>query len=520
MADACELRVLDLRVPMRDGVHLAADVTFVDDGQPRPALLVRTPYGRTGVRAAHDPVANARGGWAVVLQDVRGRFDSEGEFRPFAQEIGDGFDTIAWCAEQPWCDGRVAMTGMSYNGATQWLAAIARPPALKAIAPSVIGPDFLDDFASTGGACCQSFLSSWALGLAASGQDAEAAAAALELFPQWPALLTTEPGHAAIADVLPDYAQWVPRQADYWSQVDVAAQLPELDLPVWRLAGWYDLFCEGTLDGYVRMADHATTPQRLIVGPWTHAAMHVPTTPEVDFGLAATGAHLAVEVDAFLKAGLEGGSARGGITVFVMGENSWRDLDSWPPPCTTKSLHLTENDVLSTTAPRDGQQVWRHDPADPVPTRGGRTLHFGLPMAGPLDQRPIEGRPDVQVWTSGELTDDVTVIGMITAELDVSSTSRTYDLVVKVCDVQPDGRSLNIVDSVARTTAPVGERRTVEVRVGSTAVRFRRGHRIRVLVASSDFPQFDLLPAGEQTLFLGSSRLMLPVLDPEESDHA
>lgn len=521
MADVPELRVLDVRVPMRDGVQLATDVTVVDDGEPRPALLVRTPYSRAGIRAAHDPVAQARNGWAVVLQDVRGRFDSEGSFSPFVQEVEDGFDTVSWCAEQPWCDGSVAMTGMSYNGATQWLAALARPPALKAIAPSVIGPDFLDDFAYTGGAFCQGFLSTWAIALAASGQDPDAAAKALELFTQWPRLLHGDSGRKALAEVLPDYAAWVPRQEEYWDPVDVGAQLPELGLPAWRLAGWYDLFCEGTLKGYVSMAHHVQAPQRLIVGPWTHAGMHVQATAEVDFGMSATGASLAAEVDGFLRAGVEGKRALSGVTVFVMGENAWRDLVDWPPPSTPLVLHLGAEGALTTSPPPGGELRWQHDPDEPVPTRGGRTLQAGLPLAGPVDQRPVEARADVQVWTSDELEHDVTVIGLIRAQLQVASSCETHDLVVKVCDVLPDGRSLNVVDSIQRTKGTAGEPHTVGVDVGSTAMRFGRGHRIRVLVASSDFPQFDLSPRAEHTLLLGASTITLPVADPgDDPAHA
>ena len=505
---------------MRDGVRLATDVVVPDDDVRRPALLVRSPYSRAGIRAAHDPVASARAGWAVVLQDVRGRFDSEGTFSPFTQEVEDGFDTVAWCAEQPWCDGRVAMTGMSYNGATQWLAALGRPPALKAIAPSVIGPDFLDDFAYTGGAFCQGFLSTWAIMLAASGPDPVAAAKALELYPQWPDLLVRDSGRKALAEVLPDYGRWVPRQPDHWAAADVGSQLAELDLPVWRLAGWYDLFCEGTLSGYARMADHTQAPQRLIVGPWTHTGMHVQATSEVDFGMLAGGAHLAGEVDAFLRAGLDGAPARSGVTVFVMGENSWRDLPSWPPPSTPFELHLAADGQLSQSPASGGELTWWHDPDDPVPTRGGRTLQAGLPMPGPVDQRPVEARSDVLVWTSDELTEDVTVIGTVTARLDLTSSSDTFDVIVKLCDVQPDGRSLNIVDSISRTTGPAGVRRTVDVQVGSTAMRFRRGHRIRVLIASSDFPQFDLLPRSEQTLFLDRATATLPRTDIGDLDHA
>ena len=514
MADSLALRVLDVRVPMRDGIGLAADVTLVDDGTPRPVLLVRTPYSRASVRAAHDPVALARSGWAVVLQDVRGRIDSDGEFQPFHQEVEDGYDTIAWCAEQSWSDGRVAMTGMSYNGVTQWLAALAGHPALKAISPSIIGPGLLDGFAFDGGAFCQGFLSTWAISLAASGKDPAAAAAAFDLLPQWPQLLQEESGRSAIADVFPDYARWVPRQEAYWTPVDVARALPDLDLPVWRLAGWYDVFCEATLDGYARMADRATSPQRLVVGPWSHAAMQVQVTPEIDFGPAAPGAHLAAELDTFLTSAVAGtdGCATG-ITVFVMGENAWRDLPAWPPPSTPLTMHLSTGDALTETASAETPASWRHDASDPVPTRGGRTLQFGLPIAGPLDQRPIEQRPDVLTWTSAELDEDLTVIGVLNARLDVSSSQPGFDLVVKVCDVHPDGRSLNVVDAIHRTAAPVGERQTVEVRVGSTAMRFRRGHRIRVLLASSDFPQYAPLASGQQTLWLGASTLTLPVVD-------
>ena len=520
MTGTFALRVLDERVPMRDGAELAADVTIVDDGAPRPVLLVRTPYARASLRATHDPVAMARSGWAVVLQDVRGRCDSDGDFRPFHQEVADGYDTISWCAEQPWSDGRVVMTGLSYNGATQWLAALAGHPALKAISPSVIGPDLLDGFAYNGGAFCQGFLSTWAMSLAASGKDAADATAAMDLLPQWPQVLQEQSGRARIGDVFADYARWVPRQEEYWTAVDVRRALPDLDLPVWRMAGWYDIFCEATIDGYARMADRAGAPQRLVVGPWSHAAMQTQMTPEVDFGPAAVGAHLAAELDTFLKSAVAGTDGPSGVTVFVMGENAWRDLPSWPPPATSRTLHLSRDGVLTDSAPVAGVQSWEHDAADPVPTRGGRTLQFGLPVAGPLDQAPIEQRPDVLIWTSDELDEDLTVIGVVTARLEMSSTQPSFDLVVKLCDVQPDGRSLNVVDAVHRTAAPAGERLAVDVRVGSTAMRFGRGHRIRLLVASSDFPQYAPLPSAQQTLWLGASTLTLPLAESENDSRA
>lgn len=516
MTDA-RLLVTDERVAMRDGVRLATDVVRVDDEQPRPVLLVRTPYSRPAVWQAHDPVGFVRRGWAVVLQDVRGRGQSEGVFRPFHQEIDDGHDTVQWCAEQPWSDGRVAMTGMSYNGATQWLAALGRPPALKAISPSVIGADFLAEFAYDGGAFHQGFMSAWALALAATGQDPEAAGKAVELSRQWPALLAGDSGRKPISEVLPDYAEWVPRRTDYWAPVNVAARMAELDLPVWRLAGWFDLFCEGTIAAYVDCVRTMSSSQRLIIGPWTHARMHEQATPEVDFGLDAMGVALAAEMEEFLRTGVNGTPGKGGVTVFVMGENTWRDLPCWPPPAQNEVLRLGPGGQLTASDVDPGAVTLRHDPADPVPTRGGRTLQGGLPMAGPVDQRPNEARDDVLVWTSEELTDDVTVVGTITAELEVDSTASTYDVIVKVCDVHADGRSLGIVDGVRRVSGRAGQLTRVGVRVGSTAVTFLRGHRIRVTIASSDWPRLDVLDGADHVLRLGGSAITFPVIETEDA---
>lgn len=517
MSDNPTLRVVDARVPMRDGVRLATDIVIADAAEPRPVLLVRTPYGRASVWAAHDPTGFARRGWAVVVQDVRGRGQSEGAFRPFFQEIDDGADTIAWCAEQTWSDGRVVMTGFSYNGATQWLAALAHPPALKAISPSVIPTDFLDEFAYEGGAFQQGFLSSWAIGLASSSTDAVVASRSLELVPAWPSLLAEGAGREMIGAAFPDYLRWVPRDEDYWRAVDVAGQLAEVDLPVWRLAGWYDIFCEGTLRSYSEMSarspsDYARRSQRLIVGPWVHAGMHQTATPEMEFGADAHGLALAAELEDFLRASLDGAPTVSGVTVFVMGENAWRELPSWPPPSNPWALYPQPDGRLGNKPALENRISLHHDPNAPVPTRGGRTLQGGLPVAGPVDQRLVEQRPDVLVWTSEPLEQQVTVIGLVTAQLEVVSDAPGFDLVVKLCDVHPDGRSMNVVDSIQRTRGEPGQRHVVEVQVGSTAMTFMPGHRIRLDVACSNFPRFDLLPASEQTLQLGGSFVVLPVV--------
>lgn len=524
-------------MPLRDGVLLACDVVRPDDVARHPVLLVRTPYSRAGLREYYDPINWARHGWAVVFQDVRGRFDSEGSFRPFHQEVADGVDTVAWCAAQPWSTGRVAMAGPSYNGATQWLAAIGQPPALGAIAPAVTGTDFRDTFFYEGGVLRNAFPVSWAAMLAASRPGIRKAEARplVRLADDWPAVLRGGPGRDLVAAAFPDLDRWSAYDDDaYWGPIDASRAYRKLDLPAWHLAGWYDIFCEGTLAAYAGMSayartDYARRSQRLVVGPWTHAGLYVPNTAEVDFGLAANGLAegLPDEMRAFLSAALDRRETKSGARVFVMGRNKWLDLLSWPPPSTPAELHLTSA-TRANGLDGDGRLVWdgpvscgegsyRHDPADPVANRGGRSLSPVLPLAGPMDQRPVEQRDDILVYTTDPLRRDVTVVGTITASIAFTSTAERADVMVKVCDVHPDGRAINVVDGARRIDLTPGRVRSVDVRVGSTAMTFQRGHRIRVEVASSNFPHLSLLePAAVQTVRYGGRRpstITLPVLD-------
>ncbi len=517
----------DCRVPLRDGVQLACDVVRPDDDARHPVLLVRTPYSRAGVREYFDPIKWARDGWVVVAQDVRGRYDSDGVFAPFHQEVADGADTVAWCAAQPWSTGRVAMAGPSYNGATQWLAAMGQPDALGAIAPAATAANFRDGFFYEGGVPHNAFPVSWATMLAASrpGIGKAEMKRLVRLAHDWPAVLRGGAVRQPVSAALPDLDRWAAYDDDtYWRPIDVSRAYRRLDLPAWHLAGWYDIFCEGTLESYVGMSAHAATDyarrnQRLVVGPWTHMALYVAATAEVDFGLAANGLAegLPDQMRAFLAAALDRQETLSGVRVFVMGRNSWLDLETWPPPSTPTVLHLSSshgaNGIggdghLGWEPPeRSGHDSYRHDPADPVPNRGGRTLSPVLPLAGPMDQRPVESRDDVLVYTTDPLPRALTVIGTITASIVFASSADHADVMVKVCDVHPDGRTLNVVDGATRVELTPGRARSVGVRVGSTAMTFKKGHRIRVEIASSNFPHLGLLPdAATQTVRHGGRR--------------
>lgn len=506
-----EVRVEEVAMPLPDGTRLGTDVFVPGDGERHPVLLARTPYDRFTLRAGHDPVALARRGWAVVLQDVRGRFGSEGTFDPMRQEADDGAAAVEWCARQPWSNGAVAMASGSYNGYVQWAAAFRRPKALKAIAPSVTTPFSADSWFREGGAFRIGVWTIWSLALASGGNHGTRASErrAARNLERWRELVGPPADVDEISTSLAGFRDWY-RDRDVFAGVEPKSTLAPVDLPVFHVSGWYDLFCEGSLDAYAAMARRARSPQRLIVGPWSHATMFLRLVGEVDFGPRAMLLGVAAEQEAFLRAAVDGGEPKGGVTVFVMGRNDWLDLEAWPPPADELELFLgADGRLLDERGPR-GADSYVHDPADPVPTHGGRHLHWGLPPSGALDQRAIEARDDVLVYTGARLRRDLTVVGRVRAKLRVASTAEQTDFTVKLVDVHPDGTAINVTDSIRRVELTPGRAKTIEVSAGSTAMTFRRGHRIRVEIASANFPQFDCLGAAQQTVHHGSS-LLLPV---------
>lgn len=499
--------VLDQRVPMRDGARLAADVVLPQDAGPLPVLLIRSPYSRGAMRLVHDVVGLARGGWAVVVQDVRGRFDSAGSFTPFACEIEDGYDSVDWCTRQPWSDGRVAMTGWSYVGATQWLAALGGHPALKAINPVIGAGDIADAMTTEGGAFLIGLVQPWVLGLAASDPTLSQSERerAGQLGASWADVVRLPPAHDPVAELVPSYAAW--RRGERPAGPTITGCYDQLGVAAFQIAGWYDVFCESALRHHAAMTlGEGRPPQRLVVGPWSHSNGFSNVHPEMDFGGAANGGYAGIHATAvhWLRKVLDGESVPRGISLFVMGEG-WREVDSWPPPATTLALHLSSGPGSARSSAGDGAlrpepgpagaDVFHHDPQDPVPTRGGRVLGPFLPLPGPVDQRPLEQREDVLVFSGAPLEQPLTVVGPVLARLRVASSGRSMDVAVKLCDVEPGGRSINIVDSVRRVDVEPGVPVDVEVDVGSTAWRFAPGHRIRLHISGSNFPRFDVNPA-------------------------
>lgn len=531
----------NLQVPMRDGVQLATDVYRPAADGPYPTIVSRLPYDKELpiINFSFDTLRAARAGYAVVVQDTRGRYQSEGTFTPFADEAADGADTIAWAAAQPWSTGEVGMVGGSYFGATQWLAATQAPPALRAIAPFVTTDQYYESWAYQGGAFQLGFNLHWCLFSLGLGEllrqvgtgsaEAERLAELVEAIDDNDALyrrlpLTDVPELDGLADY---YREWLahPTYDGFWRATAPRESWDRITVPALNMGGWYDLFLKGTIANYVGMkerggSEQARALQRLVIGPWAHGPL-AGWYPERGFGfLSGTDAHDITGMQLRWFDQLLRGEGRGlendkPVQVFVMGTDEWREEDDWPLPGTEYVDWFLSSDGRANTAAGDGRlspdspvdspdDVYLYDPRDPVPTVGGATFLPGLfagVNAGPRDQREVERRADVLSYTSAPLTEPLTVIGPVELVLHASSSARDTDFTAKLVDVAPDGTAHNLADGILRARhryslsepSPLEPGRVYELRIDlvATANVFATGHRIRLDVSSSNFPRFD-----------------------------
>jgi putative CocE/NonD family hydrolase len=522
---------------MRDGVELATDVHRPDDGERHPVLLERTPYDRGYVPIAGlDTLSLIEAGYVIVTQDCRGRFGSEGVFTPFVDEAADGVDAIAWCAAQPWSNGRVGMIGGSYVGATQWLPAGQRPPALGAIAPYVTASDYHEGWVYQGGAFQLGFSLRWSLeSLAlpklvsreAAGEPVTADIAELRrALRDIRALYRTRPLRGIpLMRHAPWYDEWLahPARDAFWQRLAPQEHYGTTAVPALNIAGWYDIFADGTYRNFQGMrADGATEAarqgQRLIVGPWSHSVDNGIFAERHYGSLAGLGAEDPTTTHRrFFDRWLRDikGDEESPVRLFVMGTDAWREEPTWPPADAEVRAWYLRGDGRANTARGDGRlasdpprtedpDVFLYDPRDPVPTMGGATLNQSGTLgwnSGPWDQRPLEGRADVLVYTSAPLEQPLTVIGTVEAVLHVSSSAVDTDFTAKLVDVHPSGRAEILADGILRMRyrhslaepEPLEPGHVEEIRilVGGTANVFRAGHRIRLDVSSSNFPRFD-----------------------------
>jgi putative CocE/NonD family hydrolase len=512
-------------IAMRDGVTLQADIYRPQADGRFPVLLERTPYNKYS--NIETGLAGAARGYVVVLEDVRGRNASGGDWYPFKYESADGYDSVEWCARQPYSNGKVAMIGGSYVGATQMFAAIAAPPHLVGIYPTVTASDMHEHWAYQGGAFMQLLSQAWNSALAVNVIERRMAASAAPIhwdFKRPPGLYPViDPGTSAGAAAA--YFDWIahPTYSDYWKQWSFAAHYGQVRVPAIHLAGWYDLFQDGSLQNYQGLKRFAATAdarrgQRLVIIPGGHAGFGR-KIGEVDFGpdsvvdLDGIGYHW---FDRLMK-GIDTGIDREKpVRIFVMGRNIWRDEDDWPLARAQATRFYLHSGGAANTSSGDGglsgnpaasepPDTFVYDPENPVPTHGGAVL--GDPVdypPGPLDQRTIEARPDVLVYSTAPFPKDTEVTGKVRLEIYVSSSAVDTDFTGKLVDVAPNGTAINLTDNIlraryrnSRETAELmrpGETYRLALDLWSTSNVFLAGHRLRLEISSSNFPRFDRNP--------------------------
>jgi hypothetical protein len=523
----------NIMVTMRDGVKLATDIYRLDGALPTPVLVVRTPYNKDGLTSGGDIFNIFRAvetGYTVVAQDVRGRYASEGSFNPHVQETADGLDAFAWAAAQPWSNGVVGTFGGSYLGCTQWLPAREQPPALRAMAPSITFSDGHEGCSYQGGAKVLHDLR-WVVADIVPAEIERRVTRGEKVLESTPTLdvnraLTELPlaTHPLIREYASFYLDWLahPSADDYWLPAAPCVGYEQISVPALNISGWYDIFLWSTCQNYMGMKQRGGTEkarrnQGLIIGPWTHMNFSG-SFPEREFGWDGSSAAIDLPgihlrwFDRWLKDVDNGIDKEPPVMIFVMGVDEWRREADWPLPDTQYRpyyLHssggantLHGNGTLSTEPPGDEpSDVYLYNPMRPVPTVGGQVILPGGNAMGPRDQRKVELRDDVLVYSTPVLEGAVEVIGPIELRLFVLSSAPDTDFTGKLVDVYPDGRAMILTEGILRaryrnslSRPELMEPNTVyELRLNlwATANVFLPGHRIRLEVSSSNFPRFD-----------------------------
>lgn len=533
-----------LPVEMRDGVRLATDVYLPEEGGQFPTLMVRDMYGNgsAAVRQRYAKFATSNG-YAFVYQSVRGRYDSEGHWYPYFQEITDGDDTLTWIADQSWSNGKVGMFGSSYLASVQWLAALNQNPALVAIAPAVSPGNYYRDVAYPGGAFSLLSRARWGIGLSGSRTNMS--------FPvDWINGINHLPLETLAESVgfrVRHFQDWLahPSYDSYWKPLNLEGRAPEMAVPALNIGGWYDVFLRSTIGSYKTMTEEAATAtaregQRLIIGPWPHGWNQSETVGDLDFGPDSIIEVEDILLDWFNYWMKDGDELQGKpIRIFVMGENEWREETQWPLANTDyQPFYLHEDGVLSRAAPanRGGDLRYTYDPADPVPTLGGNIMEPTL--RGPYDQAPLDDREDILRFVTEPLAAETEITGPISAEIYAESTATDTDFMAKLIVVKPNGMAFNLVDGVIRARyrdgfeepelIEPGEVYKYTIDMWATSYLLSPGDRLRIDITSSNYPRLarnlntgapfaktSRMEVATQTIHMSErypSRVILPII--------
>jgi putative CocE/NonD family hydrolase len=509
--------LLNQRVPMRDGVELSTDVWLPPTAERFSALLIRNIYNNADPRYLKWMVPFVAAGYAVVAQDCRGRHDSDGVWDPYICEVTDGFDTVEWVGRQPWCDGQVGTFGVSYPGFTQTVSAPLRSEYLKALVPIASQQDNWGHHRVSGAI-------HWSVSLFFAtliGRTMQTEPVALLDQEQFLHHLPLATAIEANVGPSPYYRGVIERDRydEWWARYSLRDRYEEVDVPAYFMTGWYDSLLRETLtvyQGWKRGARSEASRRltRLLVGPWSHQIApwgRAPLGPGGEFEDVAFGAHAVGDViaehlrwyDARLRGVIGGIDDEPPVRLFVMGRNAWRSEGEWPLARTAWTpLYLAAGGALAWHAPTSDDptpDAFTYDPADPVPSWGAQ--YQSADRGGPRDRRAVEARPDVLVYTSPVLEQDVEVTGPVSVELWAATDALDTDWTAALVDVFPDGRAIILCEGICRARyrdelappvlVPRGVPSQFTIDCWSTSNAFLAGHRIRLEISSSNFPRFD-----------------------------
>jgi putative CocE/NonD family hydrolase len=504
----------EVMIPMSDGVNLAANITLPDTKEKYPVILVRTPYNKengeddTGVYWAEN-------GFVFMIQDCRGTGKSEGEWYPAIYEKNDGIDTRSWILEQPWCNGNIGTTGGSYLGFTQFVSSTESNNSLKAMFPIIPLMDWYEGATYINGALNLGTVMGWGLEMA-NPSKGEGSLIDEETW-DWEQVYRTLPlidFDKNVSTELTWMRDWIknPEYNDYWGRYHIADIKENCNTPLITVSGWYDIFMSQAFDYHADAIDRSKSNQHLIVGPWGHGPNYIPGERELNENHELDFESLELRWFNIWLKGQKDNIDLPPLKLYVMGKNYWRDENEWPLARTQymkyyfdsngKANSLQGDGFLSTQTPTGGPtDHFIYDPENPVPTKGGAIL-FEEP--GVYDQRNIEKRNDVLVYTNPVLKENLEVTGHIKVILFASTDSRDTDWTAKLVDVYPDGSAFNLCDGIIRAQYhkdPLNPKLVTpdqiyryEIDLWATSNVFLSGHKIRVEISSSNFPRFDRNP--------------------------
>ena len=525
--------MMDIKVPMSDGICLSTNIYLPKDNLPCPIILQRSPYGTNTEEMVKEAVNFVKEGYGAVLQDVRGRWDSDGEWYPFINEASDGYDTQEWIGKQDWCDGNIGTIGGSYLAMAQWQTAALNSKFLKAMAPKVSYSNYYHDWVYTGGAFQLAFNLRW-VGIQMNTRTNQLQYLwlpkenhLLEIMNHLPLLdMDNKAGRTS-----KPWKDWIqhPSYDEYWKGLNpIEENYEKVSVPVLGISAWYDIFLQGTLNNYIGVKSQGLEPggsnQKLLIGPWMHFfSGNDQIIGDVDFGEK-------VKIDIFkemlnwfeywLKGKENNIQNEDPVKIFLMGKNEWQTHSDWPIPGTKykkfyihskgKANSSNGDGILNKIIPNENENfdIFKYDPSNPVLTTGG-TGPAGGPVvspvsAGPKNQFEIEKRNDILIYTTNPLEENLEVSGPVQMILYAASDCLDTDFTCKLVDVYPDGFCLNLAQGIIRARyrnswekpelLSPGQIYKYTIDMWSTSNLFYKNHKIRIEISSSNFPQYDRNP--------------------------